>query len=157
MTAPGLAYDSDGADLRTISGMTDERFDRSVVASEFFTKGSCHQLAMALVSLIEDATFVAIYDHDPQLPEPRMVHAAALVGDRVIDIEDFADRDTWIERWSDQARVPMFVEYDPGELPFEYTTEAHRSYSEMVARRLSDYWSSDLDNATVSSVRGITP
>jgi len=136
--------------LAEIHSATNPSFHESVVASEFFTKGSCHQLAVALVSVLDNASVVAIYDHADEdgneADQPRLVHAAAMVGDRILDIEDFVDREVWIERWADQARDPNFIEYDLRELTFEYTSPAHMRFSEEIAARLVDFWGAELNS-----------
>lgn len=141
--------------LGDIASATHEGFASWVVASEFFTKGSCHQLAMALVSALDGAAFVAIYDHGDEggdeTDHPRLVHAAAMIGDHVLDIEDFVPRDVWIDRWSDLARDPNFVEFDAGDLPFEYISHSHLSFSEAIAARLVDYWKDEVSAVLTAS------
>jgi hypothetical protein len=124
-----------------IAALTDPAFGEQVPASEFFVKGSCHQLALALVSAIEGARFVAVYDQvsddGSPLDEPRLVHAAAMIGRQlVIDVEGIKDRDGWVDAWSDLARDPSYIEWEPDELPFEFTSVAHMRFSEAVATRL---------------------
>ncbi|MCV9963652.1 hypothetical protein OIU34_17265 [Pararhizobium sp. BT-229] len=124
-----------------IAALTDPVFGEDVPASEFFVKGGCHQLALALVSAIEGARFVAVYDHlsddGSPLEDPRMVHAAAMIGQQlVIDVEGIKERDVWVEAWSDLARDPSYIEWEPDELPFEFTSAAHMRFSEAVAARL---------------------
>lgn len=124
-----------------IAALTDPTFGEEVPAAEFFVKGGCHQLALALVSAIDGARFVAVYDHvaddGSPLENPRMVHAAALIGRQlVIDVEGIKDRDGWVDAWSDLARDPSYIEWEPDELPFEFTSPAHMRFSETVATRL---------------------
>ncbi|MCZ7861765.1 hypothetical protein O9X98_10275 [Agrobacterium salinitolerans] len=125
-----------------IGALTSPVFGRGVPASEFFVKGGCHQLALALVSAIEGSRFVALYDHlsddGSPLDDPRLVHAAAMLDELVIDVEGIRDRDSWVEAWSDLARDPSYVEWESDELPFEFTSTAHMSFSEMVAARLAE-------------------
>lgn len=127
-------------DYDDIAALTSPVFGRDVPASEFFVKGGCHQLALALVSAIEGARFVAVYDHLSEdgspLDDPRLVHAAAMLDSLVIDVEGIQERDAWVEAWSDLARDPSYVEWEPNELPFEYTSAAHMRFSQMVATRL---------------------
>lgn len=120
--------------------MTDPTFGQDVSAGEFFVKGGCHQLALALVSLIEGAAVVGVYD---QLAEdgapidvPRLIHAGALVGDVVIDVEGVIFRDAWVEAWSDMARAALYAEWDPDEPPYGFTSPAHERFSMAVATRL---------------------
>jgi hypothetical protein len=125
----------------TFSTLTDPAFGDAVIAADFFVKGSCHQLALALVSAIDGARFVAVYDHlsdcGTPLNNPWMVHAAAMVDDNyVIDVEGIMDRDVWAEAWSDLARKPSYVEWPPGELPFEFTSAAHMRFAKAVAKSL---------------------
>ncbi|MCS4089715.1 hypothetical protein [Rhizobium sp. BK176] len=121
-------------------GLTDPAFGAEVTSEEFFVKGGCHQLALALVSTVEGSAVVAIYDSISQdgleLDEPWLVHAGAMVGDAIIDVEGIHDRDIWIEAWADQAREPSFVEWAPDEIPFEFTSPAHERFSTAVASRL---------------------
>lgn len=88
-----------------IAGLTSPVFGRDVPAAEFFVKGGCHQLALALVSVIEGARFVAVYDHlsddGSPLDDPRLVHAAAMLGELVIDVEGIREQDAWVAAWSD--------------------------------------------------------
>jgi hypothetical protein len=123
-------------------GLTDPAFGDDVPSEEFFVKGGCHQLALALVSSVEGSSFVAIYDSvsrdGRELDDPWLVHAGAMVGESVIDVEGIHDRETWSEAWADTARDPSFVEWEPGELPFEFSSPAHEAFSFAVAARLSD-------------------
>ncbi|MDW9478862.1 hypothetical protein GOB57_09210 [Sinorhizobium meliloti] len=141
-------------DCEEITTLTDPDFGRDVPVSEFFVKGGCHQLALALVSAIAGACFVAVYDHlsddGSPLDNPRMVHAAAMIDSLVIDVEGVRDREAWVEAWSDLARVPSFVEWEPGDLPFEFTSTAHRRFSEMVAARLVEVWGPQLAPSAAS-------
>jgi hypothetical protein len=123
--------------------LTDPAFGADVPAEEFFVKGSCHQLALALVASIEGSAFVAIYDSISQngleLDEPWLVHAGAMVGDLVIDVEGIHHRDVWSEAWAHTARDPSFVEWEPDELPFEFTSTGHERFSFAVAARIIDH------------------
>nr|WP_250807859.1 hypothetical protein [Neorhizobium tomejilense] len=134
--------------LQSIGDATHEGFAPFVKASDFFTMGSCHQLALALVSAIDGASFVAIYDHagehGGETETPRLVHAAAKIGNRILDIEDFIAEPIWIDAWSDLARDANFVEYEPGELPFEFISPAHQSFSERTAALLADHWEKEI-------------
>lgn len=118
-------------------GLTDPAFGVDVPSEEFFVKGGCHQLALALVSSIEGSSFVALYDRVSRdgldLDEPWLVHAGALIGDDVIDVEGVHDREAWSEAWADQTRDPFLVEWNPDELPFVFSSPAHERFSFAVA------------------------
>lgn len=123
----------------TAASLTSPFFGAQVPASEFFVKGGCHQLALALVGSSPDASFVAIYDLSPPDGETKtMVHAAARIGDLVIDIEGAKGFDEWVDAWSDLARQASIAEWPPGELPFEFTSPAHRAFSEAAASLLRE-------------------
>jgi hypothetical protein len=124
-------------------GLTDPAFGDDVPSEEFFVKGGCHQLALALVSSVEGSSFVAIYDSvsrdGSELDDPWLVHAGAMVGESVIDVEGIHHRETWSEAWADTAREPSFVEWEPGELPFDFTSSAHERFSISVASLMVEH------------------
>jgi hypothetical protein len=131
--------------LSKITDATHESFPSFVKAGDFFTMGNCHQLALALVAAIDGASYIVLYDHaDAALGMPRLVHAAAKIGDKVLDIEGFVSESIWTDAWCDLARDPGIAEYEPGELPFEFTSTAHQDFSERVAERLVRYWESEI-------------
>ena len=111
-------------------------------AAEFFVKGGCHQLALALVTAIGTASFIAVYDslsEDGQpLDSPRMVHAGASVGCSVWDIDGVMSRDAWVSAWADLCHAPFCLEWEAGELPFEFASAAHLEFAELVAAPLRD-------------------
>jgi hypothetical protein len=125
-----------------------EGFGLQVAASELFVSGGCHELATAIVSRLEDAQFVALHDtldiDGSLLDEPFMVHAAAAVGDLVIDIDGIQCRDAWISQWSGLALEPVFADWPPGLLPCDYRSAVSRRFAEEAAAELIDLFAPEI-------------
>jgi hypothetical protein len=129
-----------------------DSFGAEVTAGDFFSRGNCHQLSLALCETLANSQIVALVDCSPN-PEsashsPYLVHAAVITGQWVVDIEGIHDVDQWIERWSDQARQPEFVEYEAGHLPWQYTSPRIRDVANTIAAKICNQLEASLVTPT---------
>lgn len=119
-----------------------DAFGHPVTVADLFVSGSCHHLAAALVETIPTARAVAVVDRllddGTPAPAPRIVHAAVLLDDAIVDIDGMQDRDEWFATWSNMAAAPDLFEWEPGQIPFEYHDAVHAAIARRVAGFLAD-------------------
>lgn len=136
-----------------------EGFGLRVPASEIFVSGSCHELATAIVDRVDGAQFVALYDKldmdGSPLDDPYMVHAAAMLGELVIDIDGIQCRDAWTTQWSGLALEPVFADWPAGLQPCDYRSHDSRRFAEAAADELVQIFSSEIAASTIASAEGI--
>lgn len=113
----------------------------TILVADFFTMGSCDQLANAIIELSGRGRLLGIYDwigdDGEVLEDPHLIHAGVLIDDdRVLDIEGISDVSNWEERWSKAGKMVESFIYDEAVAPFEYRGEMNEAFSKRVAEKL---------------------